>query len=222
MNTFNEENFHALCDHLALHDDDLNSIILRHGYPPFWSRKPGFATLIHIILEQQVSLASAKAALEKLQTRLSIITPSRLTALSIEEMKACYFSRQKIIYARHLAEAIISKQLNLKKLEVRDDLAIREQLKKIKGIGDWTVDVYLMMALHRTDFFPLGDVALVNSLKNVKGLPKNTTKAELENISDVWKPHRTIAAFLLWHDYLQRKSGSRKVRKSAREQASIV
>lgn len=205
-NNFTEENFHSLCNQLASQDNELNNIIQQYGYPPFWNRKPGFDTLIHIILEQQVSLASAKAALEKLRNRIGIISPAALTALTPEEMKACYFSRQKIIYARDLAESIISKRLNLKKLEKQPDDVIREELKKIKGIGDWTVDVYLMMALHRSDCFPLGDIALVKSLKDVKGLPKQTDRDELARLSNVWKPYRTIAAFLLWHAYL-RKSG---------------
>lgn len=204
-NHFTEENFHSLCDHLALQDSALSNIIRLLGYPPFWSREPGFATLIHIILEQQVSLASAKAALEKLRNRIGIISPAGLTALSPEEMKACYFSRQKITYARHLAESIVSKQLDLEKLETETDSIIRQELKKIKGIGDWTVDVYLMMALHRADCFPLGDVALVKSLKDVKNLPAETDRDELALISNAWKPYRTIAAFLLWHAYLSRR-----------------
>ncbi|MEJ7766984.1 MAG: DNA-3-methyladenine glycosylase 2 family protein [Chitinophagaceae bacterium] len=195
-------NFKARCDELAQRDPDLKYIILLNGYPPFWSRRPGFATLIHILLEQQVSLASAKAAFDKLVHRIGTVTPSRLAALSDEEMKACYFSRQKVIYARHLASTIISGQLNLKQLESKDDAFTRDALQKIKGIGEWTVDVYLMMALHRPDYFPLGDIALLNSLKEVKYLAADTSKHELSVIANTWKPYRTVAAFLLWHAYL--------------------
>jgi DNA-3-methyladenine glycosylase II len=200
-----ENNFYGFCDLLGTQDEMLKDIINRYGYPPFWNREPGFETLIHIILEQQVSLASAKAALVKLQAYIGSITPAKLLALSDEELKACYFSRQKIVYARHLAGAIISKHLSLKKLETEPDETVRTTLKKLPGIGDWTVDVYMMMALSRPDCFPLGDIALVNSLKHEKKLPKETLREELAIIGEAWKPYRTVAAFLLWHAYLCRK-----------------
>jgi DNA-3-methyladenine glycosylase II len=201
-----EDNFKNLCDLLGKQDPRLKSISDRYGYPPFWSRKPGFETLIHIILEQQVSLASAKAALIKLQSRLGTITPPKLVALSDEELKACYFSRQKILYARHLATVIISKQLDLKKLESKTDDDVRASLKALPGIGNWTVDIYLMMALNRPDCFPLGDIALINSLKQIKNLPKETSSEELNVITNDWKPYRTVAAYLLWHSYLSKRA----------------
>lgn len=203
---FDETNFKKLCNKLAAADSDLKLIIDTHGHPPIWKRKASFETLIHIILEQQVSLASAKAALNKLKEKIGAVTPQKLILLTDAELKACYFSRQKIVYARHLAEAIISKQLNLKKLETQPNEFVRTELKKIKGIGDWTVDVYLMMVLQRTDLFPLGDIALVNSLKEVKGLHKQTAKEELLLIADKWKPYRTIAAYLLWHVYIKKRN----------------
>jgi DNA-3-methyladenine glycosylase II len=199
---FEESNFKKYCDKLAKKDGHLKNIIDSYGYPPLWKRKPGFETLIHIILEQQVSLASAKAALNKLKEKIGAVTPQKILQLTDAELKACYFSRQKTVYARHLAEAIISKQLKLKQLHQLDDDAVRVELKKIKGIGDWTVDVYLMMVMQRTDLFPLGDIALVNSLKEVKQLAKHTTKEELLLHAETWKPYRTVAAFLLWHSYL--------------------
>src|SRR4051812_2354384 len=116
MKTFQKDNFNPLCDHLAEGDNDLKNIITQYGYPPFWSRVPSFATLIHIILEQQVSLASAKAAFLKLESKIGHITPEKILLLSDEEMKACYFSRQKMKYARHIAEAIINKELNIGQL----------------------------------------------------------------------------------------------------------
>lgn len=167
--------------------------------------------MIHIILEQQVSLASAEAALNKLQQLIGTITPEKIRAMPAAEMKACYFSRQKIIYAKHLAEAVLSGQLSLEGLETLPDNLVKEELKKVKGIGEWTVSVYLMMAFHRTDCFPLGDVALVSSLKRVKALSIDVTKEELTDIVDWWKPYRTVAAFLLWHAYLsKRKMAKRK------------
>ena len=130
--TFSEENFHELCDSLAKKDKHLKRILHQHGYPPMWRRKPNFETLIHIILEQQVSLASAKAALNKLKEKIGGITPKKLLALTDTEMKACYFSRQKIIYARHLASSIVNGELSIKKLNGLLDDEIRNELKKNK------------------------------------------------------------------------------------------
>lgn len=202
---FNEDNFHSLCDKLGKKDKHLHSIIKQHGYPPAWTRTASFQTLIHIILEQQVSLASARAALNKLKEKLGTITAKKLLALTDAELKACYFSRQKTVYARCLAGAIVTKQISLKKLSLLDDEEIRQQLKKIKGIGDWTVDVYLLFALQRTNVFPLGDLAMVNALKELKKLPKETKQEEILKLSEVWKPYRSIATMMLWHYYIQKR-----------------
>jgi DNA-3-methyladenine glycosylase II len=202
---FTSDNFHTLCDHLSKRDKHLSVIIKDHGYPPMWTRPGTFQTLILTILEQQVSLASAYAAFKKLRARVGFVTPAKILALSDEELRACYFSRQKTIYARELARAIQSKQLNLKKLATAPDDEIRIELKKIKGIGDWTVDVYLMHALQRTDLFPLGDIALVSSLKEIKQLDPGISKEEMLKIAEPWRPYRTIASMLLWHAYIQKR-----------------
>jgi DNA-3-methyladenine glycosylase II len=202
---FSEDDFRTICNQLSKKDKDLGSIIRAHGHPPMWTRPAIFQTLILTILEQQVSLASAYAAFKKLKQKIGYVTPSKILALTNEELRACYFSRQKIIYARELAVAIRSKRLNLKKLSLGTDDEIRSELKKIKGIGDWTVDVYLMHALQRTDLFPLGDIALVNSLKEVKQLPGHTSKEEMLAIAESWRPYRTIAAMILWHAYIQKR-----------------
>lgn len=202
---FSADNFHQFCDHLSKKDKHLRQIIKTHGYPPMWTRKATFSTLILIILEQQVSLASAFAAFKKLKEKVKNITPKNILALSDAELRACYFSRQKIVYARELATAIQSKQLSLKKLTHATEEEIRTELKKIKGIGDWTVDVYLMHALQRTDLFPLGDIALVNSLKEVKQLAPHITREEMLTIAESWRPYRTIAAMILWHAYIKKR-----------------
>ena len=119
--TFREKNFKILCNKIAHDDKELKCVLQQYGYPPMWRRPATFTTLIHIILEQQVSLASAKAALNKLKEKIGIINLKKLLRLTDAEMKACYFSRQKIVYARHLAEAILSKQLDLKKLNSSDE-----------------------------------------------------------------------------------------------------
>jgi DNA-3-methyladenine glycosylase II len=201
--TFNQNNFYSFCNSLAKKDKDLHFIIKKFGHPPVWTRKPNFQTLIHIILEQQVSLASARAALNKLKEKLGTITPKKLLELTDEELKACYFSRQKTIYAKCLANAIISKKIQLKKFSELEDAAIRQQLKMIKGIGDWTVDVFLLFALQRTDIFPLGDLAMINALKEIKRLPKETKQDQVLKLADRWRPYRSIATMLLWHYYIQ-------------------
>ncbi|MEO7923507.1 MAG: DNA-3-methyladenine glycosylase 2 family protein [Chitinophagaceae bacterium] len=202
---FNEGNFKAICKKLAKQDADLANIILEHGYPPMWVRPASFQTLVLFILEQQVSLASAYAAFKKLKGKIGFVTPAKILAMSDTELRACYFSRQKIVYARELANAVLSKQLQLKKFSTLEDEGVREQLIRIKGIGHWTVDVYLMHALQRTDLFPLGDIALVNSLKEVKQLSKETSKEAILAIAEAWRPFRTIAAMILWHSYIRKR-----------------
>jgi DNA-3-methyladenine glycosylase II len=202
---FDEFNFTLLCNKLAKKDRELRNIIKQYGYPPMWTRPASFQTLILFILEQQVSLASAYAAFKKLKERIGYVTPSKILSLTDEELRSCYFSRQKIVYARELAKAVQSKQLRLNKIAIAHEDEIRIELKKIKGIGDWTVDVYLMHALQRTDLFPLGDIALVNSLKEIKQLHPHTTKEKMLKISEPWRPYRTIASMILWHAYIQKR-----------------
>lgn len=199
---FNPETFPALCDELGARDADLGMIIKTYGYPPMWSRPNSFETLIHIILEQQVSLASALSALNKLRDHVKVITPEAVLLLTDEEFRACYFSRQKTSYTRHLAEAIAGGHLDLTVLEQLPDEEIRRKLTSLKGIGNWTADIYLIFVLQHADIFPLGDLAAVNALKRVKHLPANADREEVIRISESWKPYRTIATMLLWHYYL--------------------
>ncbi|RYD73574.1 MAG: DNA-3-methyladenine glycosylase 2 family protein [Sphingobacteriales bacterium] len=203
--TFGPNDFHQLCNLLAEKDDDLRLILERYGYPPLWSRPNTFESLVHIILEQQVSLASALAALNKLKAEIGEITPERFLELSSEALRACYFSRQKTVYVRDLAEKLQNGDIDLYQLEILPDNEIRAQLKQVKGIGDWTVDIYLIFILHHTDIFPTGDLAAVNALKNLKKLPKGTTKEVLLDVVSHWKPYRTIGLMMLWHYYLEER-----------------
>ena len=203
--TYSKENFHSICHQLAEKDTALKKIIDDYGLPPMWSRPAIFQTLVLTILEQQVSLASAYAAFKKLKAKTGFVTPKKILGLSEAELKACYFSRQKVVYVKALANTIASKKISLKKLSQSTNDEIRETLKQVKGIGDWTVDVYLIHALQRSDLFPLGDIALVNSLKHVKQLPAATTKEEMLAIAENWRPYRTVACMLLWHAYIERK-----------------
>ncbi len=205
IHSFDADTLPEYCDILAKRDPVFKTIIREYGYPPFWTRKANFETLIHIILEQQVSLASAKAALAKLKEKISPVTPVKLLALTDAELKACYFSRQKTGYARNLAKAILDRKFSIASLQEMKEDEIRSVLTSIKGIGNWTVDVYLMMVLHRCDLFPVGDIALLNSVKYLKGSAAHTSKEAVLQIADAWKPYRTIAAYMCWHAYLCRK-----------------
>ena len=202
MQFFTDKTFISLCDRVALNDPDLQLVIRQYGYPPLWTRAATFETLIHIILEQQVSLASALAALKKLKEKIIDITPQNLLTLTDEELKACYFSRQKISYTKHLAHEILNGHLNLEELNSLDSKSVKEKLIKLKGIGNWSADIYLMMVMHRCDVFPLGDIALLTSVKELKSLPKNISKETISMIVVEWKPYQTIAAYILWHSYL--------------------
>lgn len=202
---FNEACFAGICRKLAKKDIDLANIIKQHGLPPMWTRPNTFQTMVLFILEQQVSLASAYAAFKKLKEKIGFITPAKILALTDAELRACYFSRQKIIYARELANAVQSRKIRLKKISLLPDEDIRAEMIQLKGIGHWTIDVYLMHALQRTDLFPLGDIALVNSLKEVKQLSKDISKEKILKIAEPWRPYRTIAAMILWHAYIQKR-----------------
>lgn len=203
--TLTKRNLKHFCEHLARIDTDLNNIITQYGYPPLWVRSNTFDTLVLTILEQQVSLASAYAAYTKLKSKVGEVVPELIVTLTDEELRACYFSRQKIIYVRGLANAVLSGEIDFQQLAVQGDDVAREKLKKLKGIGDWTVDIYLLHALQRPDVFPLGDLALVNALKEVKALPTTTTKDEMLKLAEPWQPYRSFATMLLWHYYIQKR-----------------
>src|SRR6218665_1499185 len=200
--TFNLENYHKLCKYLASQDEDLKKILHAHGYPPMWTRKNTFETLVHIILEQQVSLASALATLNKLKEKIGEIVPDAILLLSDEEMRACFVSRQKMVYIRGLATAIKNGEINLKVLAGMPNDEVRKILINLKGIGNWTIDVYLMFTLQRADIFPIGDLAAVNAIKRLKQLAPTVTREEILEISESWKPLRSVASMMLWHYYL--------------------
>ena len=201
--------FSQSIEELSQRDRDLAQIINDYGHPDPWQREPGFATLIRIILEQQVSYASAKAAFKRLNEALDNLTPDRFLSLDDVELKAIGFSRQKTKYGRILAQAVVDESLDLSELNKLDDLEIRKRLTAIKGIGDWTVDIYLMMALQRQDVFPSKDLAVAIAVKEIKGLDVRPKAPELEEIAQAWQPYRAIATKILWHYYLNRKSAKR-------------
>jgi DNA-3-methyladenine glycosylase II len=191
-------------ERLSRRDRDLRRVHKLLGSPPLWAREPGFPTLVQIILEQQVSLASARATYERLLRAASPLAPRSFLRLDDAALKAIGFSRQKILYVRHLSESIVEGRLNLDALAELDDEAARAELLKIKGIGSWTADIYLLMALGRPDIWPSGDLALAVAAQKLKGLDARPTETELETLAERWRPYRAVAARLLWHYYLSK------------------
>ena len=187
---------------LADRDPDLAQILARFGPPPMWAREPGFPTLIHIILEQQVSLASARAAFDRLLVAVTPLTPAGFLELDDSSLRTIGFSRQKAGYARYLAQSVVNGRLDLDGLAQTEDDRARAALLTLKGIGPWTADVYLLMALRRPDIWPVGDLGLVVAVQEIKQLPARPLGLEMEAIATAWRPWRAVAARLLWHYYL--------------------
>jgi DNA-3-methyladenine glycosylase II len=187
---------------LRRRDEDLAAILDGFGNPPMWEREPGFATLIHIILEQQVSLASAQAAFDRLCRAVSPLTPFGLLKLDDATMKAIGFSRQKARYARRLSEAIVDGNMRLDELEALGDEAVRKALVGIDGVGPWTADIYLLMAMLRPDIWPAGDLALAVAVQKLKGLASRPDEEAMNDFAEAWRPWRAVAARVLWHYYL--------------------
>ena len=198
-----KKTFSQAVQYLCDSDPDLGHILTILDPPPFWTREPGFASLMLIILEQQVSLASAKASFSRLRQAVTPLTPDRFLKLDDARLKSCGFSRQKTAYGRDLAKAIVDGHLKLSALETMDDQTVRSELVKVKGIGPWTANIYLLTVLGRPDIWPIEDLALAVAAQKLKRLKARPTPKELENLSMVWKPWRAVAARLLWHYYLE-------------------
>jgi DNA-3-methyladenine glycosylase II len=176
-----------------------------YGCPPNWTRPPGFISLSKIILEQQVSLSSANAHFLKLNNYLNGFTPSAVLKLTDDEMRNCHISRQKATYLRALSDAVFEGKIDFEKMPALKEQEIRKQLTGIKGIGEWTADIYLMFCLQSKDIFPVGDIAIVNTLKE---LSQAKNKEEIIPVSEKWKPYRSLAAYFLWHYYLKKRNRS--------------
>ncbi len=190
------------CVKLSREHPELAIVYNTYGSPPLWARQPGFGTLLQIILEQQVSLASAKACFDKLAAHLGEVSPAGLLALSDAELKTAGFSRQKTTYARHLSEAVIEKRIDLNGLHALPDIEVKAELIKLKGVGEWTSDIYLLMALLRPDVMPKGDIALHAAYQKLSDADKRPASDEFVAMAEKWKPFRSVAARLLWHFYL--------------------
>ena len=187
---------------LAAADPFLGASVARFGPPPMWAREPSYATLVHLILEQQVSLASARAAFDRLVTAVTAVTPTALLSLGDDALRSIGFSRQKAGYARDLARAIRD-GFDLDALEHMSDDDVRAALTHHRGIGRWTADIYLTICLLRPDVWPRGDLALAIAATDMTGSAARPSPEELEELADRWHPYRAIAARILWHHYLR-------------------
>jgi DNA-3-methyladenine glycosylase II len=210
IKTVNEQNLVVFCEKLAEDDSDLDYTLKTYGTPPLWARAKGFPTLVHIILEQQVSLASARACFDKLCQRLETVTPANFLTLNDNELKTVGFSRQKTAYVRNLAEAVLNEKINLEELENLPDEEVKSKLIELKGIGDWTAECYLLMVLLRVDVMPKGDLGLHIAWKDLKNLTAAPKSDEFQQIAEKWKPYRAVAARLLWHFYLSERNARSK------------
>jgi DNA-3-methyladenine glycosylase II len=202
----NRDHFIELCDWCISKEPKLESVIQQFDYPPFWHREANFPTLILTILEQQVSLASAKAAYKKLLDKIIEITPENLLKLTDEELRSCYFSRQKIIYTRILATEIIEGRLILDELNLQAEEEIRKQLIQLKGIGNWTIDMYVLMSLHFADIFPPGDLATIKSVYELDLVPAEYSKQQIVDYMLRFSPYQSVATYILWHAYIQKRN----------------
>ncbi len=192
--------------HLAARDRDLRGILEAHGPPPLWARKPGFPTLIRIILEQQVSLASARATFRRLARGVAPFAAGRFVELGVDHLRSLGVTRQKAAYCIHVAEAIRCGRLDLAAVAKMDDAAVTSTLTRLKGVGPWTADIYLLMALRRPDVWPSGDIALVKAVRRVKRLRDRASTAQVARVADSWRPFRSVAARMMWQHYLAERS----------------
>jgi DNA-3-methyladenine glycosylase II len=204
LDSLTQESLSRGLRYLADRDPDLAQILGAVGPPPMWAREPGFPTLVLTILEQQVSLASARAAYDRVLAAVSPLTPGGFLELDDARLRAIGFSRQKTAYGRCLARAILDGQLDLGALEAMDVPVARTALTQIKGIGPWTADIYLLRALLRPDVWPSGDLALAVAVQEIKRLASRPTPDEMDAVGEHWRPWRAVAARLLWHYYLSR------------------
>lgn len=201
--------YDAAVAELAARDPALGRVVETWGVPPRWKRRQGFATLVLLILEQQVSLASAEATFARLEAHAGAIEPGAILALGEESLKSAGLSRQKARYVHGLAEAAAAGAVDFRKLGRADDDAVRAALLPLKGIGAWTVDIYLLSALQRPDVWPARDLALQEAARALKGLEERPGEAAMQEIGEAWRPWRSVAARILWHHYLNTRRRGR-------------
>ncbi len=190
---------------LARRDPHLAFILKSYGPPPLWARTPGFSTLVQIILEQQVSLASAASLYRRMRKGIVPFNATRMIELGDQHLKSLGLTRQKSAYCLHLSQSITDKTLKLNQLQRMTDEEVRLALMQIKGLGAWSADVYLLMALLRPDVWPATDLALAIAAMKLKGLDQRPTSQDLLRMAEPWKPYRSVAARMLWQYYLAQR-----------------
>jgi DNA-3-methyladenine glycosylase II len=190
---------------LAARDADLARIHRRLGDPPIWGRRPGFAALIKIILEQQVSLRSAAAMYRRIDTHVGGLNPQALERIGVAGLRRLGVTRQKAAYCHGLARRVTDGTLDLSAIARSPDDEGRRLLLDVPGLGPWSVDIYYLMALRRPDVWPRGDLALAIALRDVKGLPALPSFEQQLQLSQPWAPWRSVAARILWADYLSKR-----------------
>ena len=188
---------------LSKKDENLKSILEDFGNPIIQKRQEGFAAMCHIILEQQVSIASAFACYNKIENYFGQITPQIISNCHNKELRNFGVSRQKTTYLKDLASKVISKEIDFESFTTKSEKEIRNELITIKGDGNWSIEVYLMFCLQSQDIIPLGDIAIKNTIKELYDFH---TIDEMEKLSNNWKPYRTFASFILWHHYLKKRN----------------
>jgi DNA-3-methyladenine glycosylase II len=200
--SLNAQNLAAAAKSLAGNDPALARVLDQHGPPPLWKRPATFATLVRIILEQQVSLASAKSTFSKLARACDgKINAGNLAQLGDEGLRAVGFSRQKARYALALADDVQQQRFRIGSLRHRDDQEVRELITARLGLGDWSADVFLLMALCRPDVLPVGDLALVKGMIELDG-GNYDTSADVIARAERWRPYRSVACRMVWQWYL--------------------
>ena len=200
-------------DNYIVNESDIKKLTSKHkifskinatyGIPPNWQRPEGFISLCRIILEQQVSLESGEAHFKKLDNYLPKFSPSEILKLSDKDMKRCQISRQKASYLRALSQAILNKKMKLNNLSLLDPKEARKILTSIKGIGNWTTDIYLIFCLQAKDIFPFGDIALIATIKE---LTRIRSQNGILRFTNSLKPYRSLAAYFLWFYYLKKRN----------------
>jgi DNA-3-methyladenine glycosylase II len=195
-----KESLKSAAETLAARDLHLASIYQTHGTPPMWARRPGFSTLLRIILEQQVSLISARAMFARLNSNMNPFSPERFIESGEAYLRSLGLTRQKAHYCVQVAQAFVEGHLD--RIGRMSDDEAHAKLLSIKGVGPWTANIYLLMALRRPDIWPNGDIALASAVGRLRKMKTRPSFPELAKIAKRWRPYRSVAARMLWQYYL--------------------
>lgn len=192
---------------LCAQDPDLSAIVRRLGVPPLWGRRPGFPTLVRIILEQQVSLAAARTMYLRLVKHVGVVSPDSIARVGARGLRTLGFTGQKAGYCSELAERLLTGELDLGTIARSPDHVGRTALLAVRGLGPWSVDIYYLMALRRPDVWPHGDLALAEAVFRTKRMRSRPDADRLTRLAEQWSPWRSVAARIFWHHYLSVRAG---------------